>query len=422
MQNNSNNQRDTYKLVEKLISGKITNKLSLLKSLVKDIIKTKEFGIVSGRIWELNSKDLSYSLKFQLGSSQKIPLSHTLSIADQPILSKFSEQRTILNYETDELLKQKGVQLFSAIGVGELVRLKTGKFYEYVIGFSAPEIQQAFYETLNIISSVSTVALKNLSDQVAHKKIKKDIYRASEIQKNLFPDHAVSFYDYDVFGVCIPDSEVGGDYFDYIRSTDQEEERLGIVISDASSKGLPAAVQSLFLSGALKMGMGFAPKISSIFSKLNNLIHETFFYERFVTLFYCDLTLTSNRLVLYANAGHCSPLHYHAPKDKFKSLDPTGGFLGIMPNQKYKVENINMKKGDVLVLFTDGITEAQDEEGNLFGEERMKDIIRKYHASPANIIAYAILEEVENFSANGAYNDDKTLVVIKRNEEELVSE
>lgn len=417
MYSTTNNQRDTYKLVETLISGKFKNKLSLLKSLVKDIVKTPEFGIVSGRVWELNTRDLTYVLQFQHGAAQKIPANYTLKIEEQPVLGKLSEERTILNYETDELLIEKGIQLFSAIGVGELVKIKSGKHYEYVIGFSAPEIKQAFYETLNIISSVSTVALKNLSDQAAHSKIKKDIFRASEIQKNLFPDHAISFHDYDVFGVCIPDSEVGGDYFDYLKSTDEEEERLGIVISDASSKGLPAAVQSLFLSGALKMGMGFAAKISSIFSRLNNLIYDTFFYERFVTLFYCDLTMSSNHLVLYANAGHCSPIHYCPSKDRFRMLDPTGGFLGIMPNQKYKLENTFMLVGDVMVLYTDGITEAQDADGNLFGEERVKEIVKKYHKSPANIITYAILEEVENYSANSVYNDDKTLVVIKRREE-----
>lgn len=414
MYTTTNNQRDTYKLVENLISGKFKNKLSLLKSLVKDIIKTPEFGIVSGRIWELNAKDFTYTLKYQSGTAQKIPVDYTLSIENQPLFEQLVEQRTVLNYETDEVLKQKGVQLFSAIGVGEIVKLRGGKYCEFVIGFSAPEIQQAFYETLSIINSVSTVALKNLSDQAAHKKIKRDIFRASEIQKNLFPDHAIKFHDYDIFGVCIPDSEVGGDYFDYIKSTDEEEERLGVVISDASSKGLPAAVQSLFLSGALKMGMGFATKIASIFSRLNNLIYQTFFYERFITLFYCELTLSSNHLVLYANAGHCSPIHYSPSKERYRMLDPTGGFLGIMPNQKYKLENTIMAKGDILVLYTDGITEAQNADGQFFGEERIKEIVKRHHKSPVNIITYAILEEVENFSANSSYNDDKTLVIIKR--------
>jgi sigma-B regulation protein RsbU (phosphoserine phosphatase) len=177
---------------------------------------------------------------------------------------------------------------------------------------------------------------------------------------------------------------------------------------------MPAAIQALFVSGAVRMAMGFSPKISNMFGRLNNLINKTFSRERFVTMFYGELTLSSNRLILYANAGHCPPIHYRSSKDKFQDLPATGKFLGIEPNQKYKLENCRMLQGDTLVLYTDGISEAMNSKGELFGEKRIMEVIKANHDKTSKEIAYAILEQVQKFSANSIYNDDKTLVVIKR--------
>ncbi|MGA2297258.1 MAG: PP2C family protein-serine/threonine phosphatase [FCB group bacterium] len=415
MQNNNfKSQRNTYKLLEKITSQKFKSELSLLKTLVQDLVNHKEFGVIGGRIWQINPVENVYSLKYQFGNLKKIPSDYSLAIDEQPILNKLIRQRTITNVETDPLLQSKGIDVYSLTGVGEILKLKSGKYYKYAIGFNAPEILQTLNETLNILSGVTSVALRNLTAQAAHKKIRRDIVKASEIQRNLLPDHKIKFYDYDVFGICIPDSEVSGDYFDYLKNADFEEERLGIVISDASSKGLPAAVQSLFLSGAMRMGLGFATKMSSLFSRLNTLIWETFPNERFVTLFYCELTLSSNRLALYTNAGHCSPIHYHPDTDEIKFLGPTGGMLGVVENQKFGVENIRMRPGDVLILYTDGITESQDNMGNMFGEDRLIELIKKYHSESPEAIAYNILEEVQKFTIDSLYSDDKTLVVVKR--------
>jgi sigma-B regulation protein RsbU (phosphoserine phosphatase) len=147
---------------------------------------------------------------------------------------------------------------------------------------------------------------------------------------------------------------------------------------------------------------------------LNNLIYETFPFERFVTLCYIELTTSSNRLVLYANAGHCPPIHFRAESEEIRLLDSTGGLLGLMENQKFRVENIRMRPGDVLVMYTDGIIECSDRNGQLFGEERLYQLIRKHHKdNPKNIAAY-VFDEVQRWSVGSSYTDDKTLVIIKR--------
>lgn len=411
------NQRETYKLVEKLSSGEYKDELAFLRTLVRDIISQPEFEITGGRIWELVPSEKIYILRSQFGKMKKIPKDYAINIADQPFFSELVHKRVSLHNETVDYLRQKGIMTYSLTGVGDIIRVGQHNYFKYLVSFNANEILQSFFENLNIISSIASIKIREITSQAAQKKLARDIDKASEIQRNLLPQHYIEFHDYKIFGACIPDNAVGGDYFDYLRNKNEEEERLAILVSDAASKGLPAAIQALFVSGAIRMGQFFSPKISALLSRLNTLIYETFPYERFVTLFYCELTMSSNRLVLYANAGHCSPIHYRSDKNDTFMLPPTGGLLGIMEKQSYNVENIALKPNDILVIYSDGITEAHDKHNNLYGEERLKDMIIKYkHESPKNLV-YLIIEDVQKFSAESVYSDDKTIVVIKRDPE-----
>ncbi|MCX7880423.1 MAG: serine/threonine-protein phosphatase [Ignavibacteria bacterium] len=406
-------QREIYKVVEKLVSGNFREPLALLKRLVKDLVNHKGFNITGGRVWELLVDEMAYVLRMQYGNVEKIPEGYKIYIQDQPFLSRIVFERTMVNIETDKLLKEKGIQMYSASGVGPIIRTRDGKFYKYLLGFNGPEIDSKFIETLTVISSVATISIKNIVDNIEKKKIRDDLYQAAQIQKNLLPDHYLEFLDYEIFGVCIPDSAVGGDYFDYLKM-EGEEERLGIVISDAASKGLSAAVQALYVSGAMRMGWSYSIRMSDLFKKLNHLVYKAFPYERFVTLFYCELTNTSNRLVLYVNAGHCAPIHYRARNDKISKLLPTGGLLGLLPEQNFKVENIQMGIGDILLLYTDGISDALDSQRNIYGEDRLVELLRKNKDLNSKEIAYSIIEDVHNFQGQTEVNDDKTIIVVKR--------
>ena len=411
------NQRDIYKLVQNLTSGKFTSEIELLQSLVRDIVEHHGFEIIGGRVWELNPATEAYVLRYQYGSVEKIPDDYTIPVSEQPLFAKLHKQKTYITYETDKMLLAKGIEFYSATGVGDLLKLNSGYYYKYALGFNAPQILQTFFETLTIISSVASIAISDLHTKFEHQKFQHDLKLASEIQRDLLPEHFLEFHDYKIFGVCIPDNAIGGDYFDYLKSPDLEDERLGVVIGDAASKGLPAAIQALFVTGAMRMGISFSTKMSPLLSRLNTLIFDTFLFARFVTLFYCELTLSSNRLVLYANAGHCAPIHYSPSNDKIQFLDSTAGLLGIMQKQKIGIENITMKPGDILLLYTDGITEARDFSENFYGDERLCEILKQNKSETPKDIAYKILEDVNQFSAGGSYTDDKTLVVIKRDVE-----
>ncbi|MES2765013.1 MAG: PP2C family protein-serine/threonine phosphatase [Bacteroidota bacterium] len=407
-------QRQIYKVVDRLLAGNFPGEIELLKMLVTDIVERADIRITGGRIWQLQPGEDAYSLQFQYGEIDTIPEDYTISVEEQPIFKKLASQRTVTNYETDSLLLEKGIKIYSATGVGELLKRAGGKFYQYALAFNAPETNQEFYETLNIIGSAVSAALRDLAHQAQEERFQKDLDKASEIQRGLLPDHQLKFQDYDVFGVSLPDSVVGGDYFDYLHPLENEDDRVGVVISDAASKGLPAAIQALFVSGAIRMGITYNMKISSMISRLNTLIYDTFPHERFVSLFYCELMSSENGLVLYSNAGHCSPLFYNSARKTVRELPPTGGLLGIIPHDKFRVENINMQCDDILLLYTDGISEAQSAEQEFFETDRLKNLLKENAHEDAHTIAYAILEEVQKFTVGASYTDDKTIVVIKR--------
>lgn len=407
-------QKRIYKLVEQIVNVEVDNEQDFLFNLLTNIVDNSDFQIIGGRIWILHPEDDTYHLFSQYGNVKKIPDNYKLQIADQPVLTELWQTKTMLRKETDQLLKDSGIFIYSVTGVGEVVKTSSGKYYQYVFGFNAPEILQTFYETLSIISAVASSRLKDFKLIRTQEKIQRDIHKAADIQRNLFPDHTVKFADFEIFGLCVPDSEVGGDYFDYFENMENEEDRLGILVADAASKGLSAAIQSLFVSGAVKMALKFSPKISALFYNLNNLIYDSFPLERFVTMFYCELSQSTNRLVLYANAGHVEPIHYRNEDKSVRLFGSTGGILGIVPNQKFAVENLRLKPGDILVITTDGITEAQNDNGDLFGHERIIDVIQEHSEKSANEISLLIMESVQKFSAISGYNDDKTLIVIKR--------
>lgn len=408
-------QRHLYKLLDRILSGKFDNEEELLKTLVHDLVERDEFAVVGGRLWKLVPERGVYRLLYQYGELHHIPDNYELEIAHQPAFAALSERRTVTDFETDTLLRQHGIGIYSATGVGRTIKLQGQKFYEYVIAINAPVVGEDLASMLAIIGSAASAALRNLRHRIEREQLQRDLDQASLIQRSLLPDHTVEFLDFTAFGISVPDSVVGGDYFDYLRPTNMEEEqRMSIVVSDAASKGLPAAIQALFVSGALRMGITYHTKISSLISRLNTLIYETFPHERFVTLFYCEITPSASGLVLYANAGHCPALHYSAHQEKITALEPTGPILGIAPHQRFSVENINMHPGDILVIITDGILEAQSAQGDLYGQGRLEHHLRTLHRESPRTIAMTILEDVQHFSTGAQYSDDRTIVVLKR--------
>ena len=403
-------QRSTYKLIDQLLSHSHTNALEMLQTLVHEIVGDDRFVVTGGRVWELDSSDDVYTLRYQEGEVEFLSEGTRRSVADIPAMAMLALQRTI---EVDAHTDAGIPRTYSLIGVGDVQQRPAGRLFPYALAFTAREHSDAFTDTLVVVGSVATTALRTMLATQREHRLQKDLDKAWEIQRGLVPDHATSFLDFDLYGISVPDAVVGGDYFDYLETTG-DEDRLGVVISDAASKGLPAAVQALFVSGAMRMGSGFNVKMSSLIGRLNSLIYDTFPLERFVSLFLCELTPSRNGLVLYVNAGHCPPLHFAAQSGTCTPLLPTGGILGIVPEQPFHVENITMAHGDVLLLFTDGMNEAQNSDGEPFGDARIRALVEAHHQADARSIAIALMDAVTEYSVGSSYTDDRTVVVIKR--------
>ncbi len=407
-------QRELFCLLDQLTATSVRSPEDLLRFLVRQIVDHPDLQITGGRIWKLDPPNRQYVLLYQYGNVQKIPEDYALPLAHSRSFREIVQHRVVVRKETHQTLRRSGIHLYSAAGVGKLIRIGKEKFFEYVLAFNAPKIDQEFYFLLNVIRNIANVRLRELEAQQEQEIIEKDLRQAREIQQKLLPDHEATFADYEVFGVSVPDRVVGGDYFDYFYPSEDPEDRIGIVISDAASKGLPAAIQALYVAGALRMGVAFYAKMSALIARLNDLLCRMFHDERFVTLFYCELTASKKGLVLYVNAGHTQPIHYRAQQKQTVLLDVTGGVLGVVPKQRFQVENINMRPGDFLVMYTDGISEARDAQGNFFGEERIRQLVEQHSHLSAREMAYKILEAVQQFSAGARYTDDRTVVVVKR--------
>ncbi len=259
-----------------------------------------------------------------------------------------------------------------------------------------------------------TAALKiGQEEALARRHLEQELKTARDIQEKLLPDEMPQFPGFEITGTNIPSLQVGGDYFDFI---ELETGHLGIAIGDVCGKGIPAALLMANLQAGLH-GQAVGPtEIASVITRMNDLLVRSSDINMFASFFYGVLdrnlsTFTST------NAGHNPPLHFRENGD-YKKLKANGLIIGFLPDQKYGQHTSKIEEGDVLVLYTDGITEAVrdalDGEDKYFEEARLINVINRNLDKSARDIQSAILEAITSFTAGAPQNDDITLVVIKR--------
>ncbi|MCB0726187.1 MAG: serine/threonine-protein phosphatase [Ignavibacteriae bacterium] len=413
-------QKKLYRILEDIIkeAPKIDTDEELLGYVLQQIINNEQIHIFGGRIWKLSEDKKAYILIKQSGDVDIIKDKYEVQVDRYPMFKKVGLYRSVIAEETDEYLIEKGIYQYSASGAGYRFKIKSSDdkepyyLYQYLIALNAKSFEGDLLNALNIISMTLNSIMRARYVESSAKENIVELEKAREIQKGILPEHELKFGNYEMFGLSLPDKIVGGDFFDYLESEDKE--RVGVAIGDAASKGFSAAAQSLYVSGALRMGAEYQTKITAMVSKINNLVYETFPYERFVTLFYCELISDKKGLCQYVNAGQNPPLFFKSEIDRIDSLSSTGPVLGPAPYQKYYSDSINFRKNDILLLYTDGIAEATNEKFEFFGEDRIKDFIRKNKDHNTKDICYKLIQEVEKFSSHGVYSDDRTIVVIKR--------
>jgi sigma-B regulation protein RsbU (phosphoserine phosphatase) len=407
------NQRQLFHAIEHVASKDYRSDEELLESVVREIANSDQIRIKGGRIWKLIPRKNAYILVRQLGKMKPLEENYAIKVSEYPDFVRIGNEKTLLTLEKNADLRKGGIMKYSATGVGDKVKVKGIPLYQYILSFNTEEEDQDLFDTLNVIGSAVTAVLRGRHALARTRQLEQDMDQAREIQRSILPEHEYKYGAFQLFGVSLPERVVGGDFFDYI-TAGEEGEWLGVAVGDAASKGLSAAVEALYVSGALKMGVELQTNMSSLVRKINNLVNSTFSDSRFVTLFYGEFTDEKSGLFLYVNAGHNPPMFFRKSTAEVTQLITTGPALGIAPNAKYSIGNVNVEKDDVLLLYTDGVSEASDSNFSLYGEEKLKKKLSEVASLEPKRICYEILDSVQRFSASSAYGDDKTIVVIKR--------
>lgn len=406
-------QHKLYRTIQSLAEATFRNEEQLLSHVLESIIRSEHIPIRGGRIWKLEVSTGSYRLIHQSGEMEAIDRNFRIKVQEYPLFLQLPKKGTVIGKETNPYLLKKGIKVFSATGVGERVQWKDFTLYQYVIGITAAYVKQEMTYALNIISNALTSVLRNRKAETRTRLLEADLDKAREIQKSILPAHEMRFHNYDIYGISMPDRVVGGDFFDYLQAAG-DKERLGVVIGDAANKGLSAASQALYVSGALRMGVEYQTKIGSLVTRLNALVNKAFTPEHFISMVYAELNASDRGLVIYVNAGHSPPVVLRAGSNDVEKLPATGQLIGPFVREVYHSDFTILKRGDIMVLYTDGIVEASNERGEMYGEGRLIHTLRQHRRRTPKELCALLLEDVQVFSRMTEYSDDKTIVVIKR--------
>ncbi len=272
---------------------------------------------------------------------------------------------------------------------------------------------EADLRLLEAFGNQAAVAIQRawLHDQALEKRrLEEEIGIARRIQRRLLPDGCPQLPGFDIAGFNYPSLEVSGDLYDFIRITD---DHLGIVIGDVAGKGVPAGLVMATFRASLIAEIRNNYAISVILSKVNALLCESIEETSFVTAVYGVLDATTRRFT-YSNAGHNPPLLLRA-NGTAEWLEIGGTILGRFESSGYREAWVGLAPGDVLVFYTDGITEAESPEGEMFGSERLLEVVREgmREQRDAHGLCARILEAVRSHSKSVHAQDDLTGVVLK---------
>src|SRR5689334_21204759 len=266
-------------------------------------------------------------------------------------------------------------------------------------------------QVLTLLASQVAIIIEKvmLHEQLIEKKrLQGQLEVARQVQLELLPPNDPELEGFDISAYNFPTEEVSGDYYDWVRIYDDQ---IGIVIADVSGKGVPAALLMAFLRASLRAAshIGYAPQVSM--SKVNYLLWESIERNQFVTAFHGILD-ASNQTLAYSNAGHNPPLLLKASGEA-RFIEFGEQPLGMFQETRYHQYHLLIEPGDVFVLYTDGVTEAENPEGVEFGRDRLVEAVKQNYERPARELIASLELAVLEWTANLGATDDVTFFVIK---------
>lgn len=242
-------------------------------------------------------------------------------------------------------------------------------------------------------------------------RLLREMELARQIQLSLLPAAPPELAGVSIAGCCLPATHVGGDYFDYYR---RDDDVVDMVVADVSGHSFGAALMMAEARSVLRAQVHSFTGTGDILTSLNDVLHEDLSQaELFITMFYVKYD-TTTRILSYSNAGHVSPLlSRHSSREKCCELDADGLILGISKGVSFEEKQLQLEKGDVLILYTDGITEAESDAGEQFGLARLCGTIGAHNSEAPQKIIDAVLREVSAFTTDAPPKDDMTMIVMK---------
>ncbi len=294
----------------------------------------------------------------------------------------------------------------------EIARISaTGQARELSFATRNPEVSrigQAFNEIMRNLR----ITQGQLTDQT---RLRRELQLAQEIQNALLPKQVPTLEGFDIDAAYRAAQEVGGDYYDFF---EVDENAIGIVVADVSGKGIGSSMVMTMIRTSMRLEARGNKRASFVLDKVNRIAVDDIKKGMYVTMYYVILD-SKKRIVNYASAGHNPMIIYRSDTRSVSFLNPGGIAVGIDlgdPGEFRKritSEKLKLKKGDLLFIYTDGITEAMNEKREQFGENRLIDFIQQYAHLPANEFKAKLNEELTAFTKGYPQNDDITFVVIK---------
>jgi serine phosphatase RsbU (regulator of sigma subunit) len=240
------------------------------------------------------------------------------------------------------------------------------------------------------------------------KVLEKELALAQETQAQLLPHRTPDFPGYIVHAFSRPTRHVGGDFYDFVVG----DERLTTILADVSGKGVAAALLGSLLQGALHSLLRPATDVGTVVESVNRYLCERTEEDRFVTL--CLASVASEGEGVFLSAGHIPSYLYRARTGKIEELFSDAPILGSFEESEYHARPLQLEAGDLLLLLSDGLTEAENSGGTLFGEERLVDLLRRSAAEGAEALKVQIMLALEEFVAEHDQTDDITFVLVEK--------
>ncbi|MBZ0199002.1 MAG: SpoIIE family protein phosphatase [Ignavibacteriaceae bacterium] len=403
----------------KLVNRTLDTRVNRLNSLFE---LSKEFGMFSESTKV--AKLLVYSVigqflvsKFAVvtleGNSIKILeskiandlLLNVLKVHDISLIVEPLTKESIFKY--DNALAELGIELIVPMQIQGKSRglILLGK------RINGAEYSSDDIEFIYSVGGLAIISLENrrlFKEALEKQKMEEELEIARDIQRNLLPKNLPAFSNFDIAAVNVSSKQVGGDYYDVIQLN---ENNCCVAIADVSGKGVPASLLMANIQAFLKVICKHGMNIDEATALINDLITDNTSDGKFITFFW-GIINNDEKTFEYTNAGHNPPLLVR--DGKISKFEKGGIILGVMKTMMpYLKETVKLKKDDVLILFTDGVSEAMNRNGDEFSDERLEHQAIKLAEKSADEILTAIQTEVQNFTSGAAQSDDITIMVVK---------